>query len=463
MDIRTEISPSEVMKKEASTNAEAAQSAGTSENARESACRELGSRILYTCRSEVCARFPFFSPGIAALSCEVISREKSRRTDLQEIHGIGTDGSRILADPMFLIRVWEKNPGALKRGYLHILFHCLYLHPFSQEKAKKRLWNLACDLAAELLLKENIPEDLWGFSAEEKKLRGRVLEFFGGRPLSAEVLYHRLEQEKLPFSLEEMEQLFAFDDHSLWKLNPERAKQEKSRWEKILTYTTLGKEHQKHRIGANPGNRQEELEQLYKSRYDYRKFLKKFAFPREEIQLDEESFDYIFYHFGMEHYGNLPLIEPLEYKEVNRLEELVIAIDTSGSCSRELVRRFLGETYQILSTRENFFRKMKVYIIQCDCCIQSVSVIHSEEEWKEYVRNVQIQGRSGTDFVPVFTYIKKEREKKELKNLKALIYFTDGDGIYPGQKPDYETAFVFVKKNENMKYVPNWAYKLVIS
>lgn len=282
MDIRTEISPSEVMKKEASTNAEAAQSAGTSENARESACRELGSRILYTCRSEVCARFPFFSPGIAALSCEVISREKSRRTDLQEIHGIGTDGSRILADPMFLIRVWEKNPGALKRGYLHILFHCLYLHPFSQEKANKRLWNLACDLAAELLLKENIPEDLWGFSAEEKKLRGRVLEFFGGRPLSAEVLYHRLEQEKLPFSQEEMEQLFAFDDHSLWKLNPERAKQEKSRWEKILTYTTLGKEHQKHRIGANPGNRQEELEQLYKSRYDYRKFLKKFAFPREE-------------------------------------------------------------------------------------------------------------------------------------------------------------------------------------
>ena len=93
MDIRTEISPSEVMKKEASTNAEAAQSAGTSENARESACRELGSRILYTCRSEVCARFPFFSPGIAALSCEVISREKSRRTDLQEIHGIGTDRS----------------------------------------------------------------------------------------------------------------------------------------------------------------------------------------------------------------------------------------------------------------------------------------------------------------------------------------------------------------------------------
>ena len=35
-----------------------------------------------------------------------------------------------------------------------------------------------------------------------------------------------------------------------------------------------------------------------------------------------------------------------------------------------------------------------------------------------------------------------------MRNLKALIYFTDGDGIYPRQKPDYETAFVFVKKTE---------------
>ena len=66
------------------------------------------------------------------------------------------------------------------------------------------------------------------------------------------------------------------------------------RWEKILTYTTLWKGGQKHRIGASPGSKEEELEELYKSRYDYRKFLRKFAFPREEIQLDEDSFDYIF-------------------------------------------------------------------------------------------------------------------------------------------------------------------------
>ena len=153
----------------------------------------------------------------------------------------------------------------------------------------------------------------------------------------------------------------------------------------------------------------------------------------------------------MEHYGNLPLIEPLEYKEVNRLEELVIAIDTSGSCDGETVRRFLGETYSILSEKENFFHKMKVYLIQCDCCIQDVKVIHSEEEWKEYSKNITIQGRGGTDFRPVFRYVKEQQEKKEIRSLKALIYFTDGDGIYPGSKPDYETAFVFLHKTEKME------------
>lgn len=128
------------------------------------------------------------------------------------------------------------------------------------------------------------------------------------------------------------------------------------------------------------------------SRYDYRKFLQRFTFPREEVELDTESFDYIFYNFGMEQYGSMPLIEPLEYKEVRRLEELVIAIDTSGSCSREVVSRFLSETYAILSRQENFFRRMKVYFIQCDCLIQDVALIRNREDWLAYEKKIRSVG-----------------------------------------------------------------------
>lgn len=144
------------------------------------------------------------------------------------------------------------------------------------------------------------------------------------------------------------------------------------------------------------------------------------------------------------------------------MEELVIAIDTSGSCSSETVQQFLAETYSILSNRENFFHKMKVYIIQCDCCIQDVVVIHSEEEWKNYSRNIRIQGRGGTDFRPVFAYVQEQRQKKELKDLKALIYFTDGDGIYPRSAPEYRCAFVFLEQTQKMDLVPPWAVKLLV-
>lgn len=155
------------------------------------------------------------------------------------------------------------------------------------------------------------------------------------------------------------------------------------------------------------------------------------------------------------------MIEPLEYKEVNRLEELVIAIDTSGSCLGETVQRFLGETYGILSEKENFFQQNEGIYRPVRLFYPESGCDPSEEEWKEYIRNVKIQGRGGTDFRPVFELIRQEKERKELKNLRALIYFTDGDGIYPGQKPDYETAFVFLKRTDKMKLVPPWAKCLI--
>ena len=76
-----------------------------------------------------------------------------------------------------------------------------------------------------------------------------------------------------------------------------------------------------------------------------REFLRKFAVFHEELAVDDDSFDYNFYTYGLRLYGNMPLIEPLESKEVKKIEEFVIVIDTSMSCSGELVQRFLEETY----------------------------------------------------------------------------------------------------------------------
>ena len=383
----------------------------------------LGKKILQNCRNELYLDFPYLDGAFAGLEYEADS----------SITSIQTDGEKIYFNPVFLLKKYAEDPETVRHGYLHMLLHCLYLHIFMKPDKDISQWDRDCD---------SFVEDLIDKAIQEKECRSLKKRWLDDTEVADP----------------------GFDDHTLWQRTAEQVsggRRTKEKWERILAYTSRNKTGTRSRAGTQTRNRQEEMDEIYRSKYDYRKFLKQFCRLREEVELDTESFDYIFYHFGMEHYGNLPLIEPLEYKEVNRLEELVIAIDTSGSCSKETVQRFLGETYSILSEKENFFRRMKVYIVQCDCFIQKVDVIHSEEEWKEYSRAVTIQGRGGTDFRPVFELIHQEKERRELKSLRALIYFTDGDGIYPRQKPDYETAFVFLNRTDKMKLVPAWAKCLI--
>jgi hypothetical protein len=58
---------------------------------------------------------------------------------------------------------------------------------------------------------------------------------------------------------------------------------------------------------------------------DYRAFLRRFAVPREVMAVDGDSFDYIFYTYGLSLYGNIPLVEPLEYCESPHVRDFVVA------------------------------------------------------------------------------------------------------------------------------------------
>ena len=51
-------------------------------------------------------------------------------------------------------------------------------------------------------------------------------------------------------------------------------------------------------------------------------------------------------------------------------------------------------------------------MIQCDERIQSDRLITSQEELKEYMENLELAGKGGTDFRPVFAYI-REKQRKE--------------------------------------------------
>lgn len=75
---------------------------------------------------------------------------------------------------------------------------------------------------------------------------------------------------------------------------------------------------------------------------------------------------------------------------------------------------------------------------------------------------MKLHGFGGTDFRPVFSYVDELIRKKEFTNLKGMLYFTDGCGIFPQKQPDYHTAFVFVDDDYNNYEVPVWAIKLIL-
>jgi predicted metal-dependent peptidase len=220
---------------------------------------------------------------------------------------------------------------------------------------------------------------------------------------------------------------------------------------------TFGKQR-----GINPGAMTQNLMAVNREKYDYSAFLKKFAVMGEAMKINDDEFDYIFYTYGLQLYEKMPLIEPLEYKEIKAIKEFVIAIDTSGSTSGELVQKFVQKTYNILKSTESFFSKINLHIIQCDADIQEDKRITCQEDFDEYLKMMQIRGLGGTDFRPVFEYVEQLRQNKEFKNLKGLIYFTDGYGEFPAKKPDYDTAFVFVDDEYGNPDVPPWGIKLIL-
>ena len=183
----------------------------------------------------------------------------------------------------------------------------------------------------------------------------------------------------------------------------------------------------------------------------------------EEMKINDDEYDYIFYTYGLELYGDMPLVEPLEYKETQRIRDFVIAIDTSESCSGDLVKRFVEHTFSIIKKSEDFAHAVNIHVIQCDAKVQADTKITDLRDVDGFMEGFFVRGMGGTDFRPAFAYVDDLRKRGELTDMKGLIYFTDGLGQFPEAAPDYDAAFVFMDNgNESIPSVPPWAMRIII-
>ncbi len=425
----------------------------------------LGKQILCASRDELYLGMRFLDVALSSLDYQMNL----------EVSPFGTDGAVIYFQPQQLGGMYRQNRILVNRGYLHMIYHCIFRHMWKvYPEAKKeqlqmdtRLWNLSCDIAVEHLIDGNFHRSVRFSRSLLRREIYRKLEV-EEKLLNAERIFKMLRKWNLgETELEKLEVEFYVDDHRYWEnQQPEQKKnpdpQLNRKWQDISEKMETDLETFSKEASEKNGDLLGQMKVENREKHDYRTFLRKFAVLREEMGVDVDTFDYTFYSYGLSLYGNMPLIEPQETKEVKKVQEFVVVMDTSMSCSGELVKKFLQETYSILCENESFFRKVNVHIIQCDEQVQSDVKITNEKELKAYMESLTLYGEGGTDFRPAFAYVDELVRQGEFEDLRGMIYFTDGYGIFPGKMPEYKTAFVFLEEDYRDTDVPAWAIKLVL-
>lgn len=441
---------------------------------------KLALEALDTIRYELLMRMPYLEMALFCMpfkEVEELPKELAALLPDAALDPFGTDGQYLYFSADSVLDLFYKDDKALAKKLLHTLVHCLFHHNVIRREVEKDLWDLAADVSAEGILEElGISSD---YSTLLRQLENTV-PFLSLDNLYSWLSLYKMANDRGDLYHSFLDARIQLDNHVYWysnngsgssfgdgnasnfdDSNAGNSDSMAEKWKEIAENTLM--DMQAAGIlskGDSSGFFSQYLKKVTRDEYDYTEFLKKFGTITEAMKVNPDEFDYVYYSYGMDLYENMPLVEPLEYQEKHQVSDFVIALDTSGSISNELLHRYLTKTYSVLKEAESFTHRINVHIIQCDASITMDKKITSQEELDAYLQSdFKVVGRGGTDFRPVFEYVDKMIKDGEFSKLEGLLYFTDGYGDFPKCPPKYKTAFVFCEETDVI--VPPWAMKVV--
>ena len=191
--------------------------------------------------------------------------------------------------------------------------------------------------------------------------------------------------------------------------------------------------------GHDMGNYKTHLDDLFSSKLHWKEILRQFLTPmfdstRKWLPPNRR-------HVYKKMY--LPSLQ--KEKQLN----IVIAVDTSGSTTGDIVKTFVSEVYAIL----NSFGGYTLRLIQCDMEINEDVVFDMDHPF--IPDKFSLKGGGGTDFRPVFELISEGQEPPEV-----VLYLTDGYGTAPKKEPGYPVIWGVI---EGGMMPAKWGKKMDIS
>ena len=350
-------------------------------------------KIWELAREQVLSAFHFLVNATARLS--FVSADAAGEMPL-------TDGHSVFYNEEALLKTFSTDPESPAHALMHMLLHCLFGHPYRKQIADAELWDAASDIAVEKIIADLSADGGMGDAfqpadAHEDDIFFRVQN--RAPHMTAEEIYNAVVSDAS--AREEIlrwRELFMRDDHSLWisraktgrkKVRggvlvavPDDGEEEdrqqeagtgtgdedeiaadleqrdtqaiRREWQKLARQAQMELTSFQNRFGRKAGRFVDQLQPILWQEIDYGEFLRNFGAQQEILHISDEAFDIAYYKYGLEIYGNIPLIEPLEYAEEHRIRTFVIAIDTSGSVQGDIVQSFLQKTCDVLRSTASF-------------------------------------------------------------------------------------------------------------
>jgi predicted metal-dependent peptidase len=111
--------------------------------------------------------------------------------------------------------------------------------------------------------------------------------------------------------------------------------------------------------------------------------------------------------------------------------ELLVVLDTSGSIMPAEMREFVSELDAIKGQV-----RARITLHACDAELAADGP-WVYEPWEEFRMPGNLRGGGGTRFTPVFDWLQQAGQRPDL-----LIYFTDAEGEFPRQEPDFPVLWL---------------------
>jgi len=349
---------------------------------------------------------------------------------------MATDGYHIFYNSEWVIKLTQKELiGLIAHEVLHVVFG----HSDRIGSRNHHVWNIACDHAINLLL------DTCGFNLPKDGYKARVFT-----NLSAERIYDEIYVDdelikkyqiisSIGISSSELSPIIISPSGDILLPDDIRTANDRDKFSpdlqerKELRQSLLGELTEKLK-GNSAGKFNQELHLADSRRVDWKTLLRRWLFER--IRGDWKTYPFSKKHIWRNIY--LPSVA------LDVPSHVVLAIDTSGSVpDSELSKVFI----EVQNYRDIFPSQLTV--IQCDAKIQHIQEYESED-YAPAPKKVTVLGRGGTDFKPVFDWIKEQH----FVSLPILIYATDGYGKFPEIQPNFPVIWIAFKKSIELKKFP---------